>query len=167
MMKALKYRLYPTCNQRCDFHHKQSRLLVDTFETIIFEDLSMHNMVRKPKAKQDEHGKHLPNGAAAKGGLNTSIFDAGWGNFIALVKYKAEDAGVTVVEVDPSKTSQMCSACGEEGEHKDRSRRTHECRHCGVVLDRDWNAAINIQDRGLRPSPRETASLGTFQEATT
>jgi putative transposase len=63
-------------NQRRDFHHKESRILVDTFETIIFEDLSMHNMVRKPKAKQDENGKYLPNGAAAKGGLNKSLLDA-------------------------------------------------------------------------------------------
>ena len=122
-------------------------------------------MVRKPKAKQDENGKYLPNGAAAKGGLNTSILDAGWASFIELVKHKAAWAGVTVMQVDPRKTSQICSACGEEGEHKDLSVRTHECRHCGVVLDRDHNAAINILDRGLGRSPRETASLGMFQEA--
>jgi len=108
----------------------------------VFEDLSMHRMVSKPKAKQDGSGNYLPNGAAAKGGLNKSILDAGWGAFIELVKHKAECAGVTVYEVDPHKTSQICSACGEEGEHKDLSVRTHECRHCGVVLDRDHNAAL-------------------------
>jgi putative transposase len=64
-------------NQRKDFHHKESRILVDTFETIIFEDLSLHHMVRRPKPKQDENGKYLPNGTAAKGGLNKSILDAG------------------------------------------------------------------------------------------
>ncbi|HEY4034891.1 MAG TPA: transposase [Ktedonobacteraceae bacterium] len=152
-------------NQRRDFHHKESRILVDTFETIIFEDLSMHTMVRKPKAKQDENGKYLPNGAAAKGGLNKSILDAGWASFIELVKHKAEWAGVTVYEVDPRKTSQICSACHKEGEHKDLSVRTHVCEYCGVVLDRDKNAAINILDRGLGRSLREPASLGTFQEA--
>ncbi|HEY4034784.1 MAG TPA: transposase [Ktedonobacteraceae bacterium] len=152
-------------NQRRDFHHKESRILVDTYDPIIFEDLSMHNMVRKPKAKQDENGRYLPNGAAAKGGLNKSILDAGWGSFIELVKHKAEWAGVTVMQVDSSKTSQICSACHTEGEHKDLSVRTHVCEHCGIVLDRDHNAARNILDRGLGRSLREPASLGTFQEA--
>ena len=132
----------------------------------MFEDLSMHPMVRRPKIKQDENGHYLPNGASSKAGLNKSILDAGWGAFIELVKHKAEYAGVTVYEVDPKKTSQICSACGEEGEHKDLSVRTHVCIHCGVVLDRDHNAALNILDRGLGRSPRETASSGTFQEAT-
>ncbi|HEY4034325.1 MAG TPA: transposase [Ktedonobacteraceae bacterium] len=150
-------------NQRRDFHHKDSRILVETFETIVFEDLSMHNMVRKPKAKQDENRKYLPNGAAAKGGLNKSILDAGWGSFIELVKHKAEWAGVTVYEVDPSKTSQICSACHKEGEHKDLSVRTHVCEHCGVVLDRDHNAAVNILDRGLGRSLREPVTTGTFR----
>jgi len=155
------------CNQRRDFHHKEARILVETFEIIVFEDLSMHHMVRRPKAKQDENGKYLPNGASAQGGLNTSILDAGWGNFIELVKHKAAYAGVTVYEVDPRKTSQMCSACGKEGEHKDLSVRTHVCVHCGIVLDRDQNAALNILDRGLGRSPRETADTGTFRVATT
>jgi len=153
-------------NQRKDFHHKEARILVETFETIIFEDLSMHNMVRRPKAKQDENGKYLPNGAAAKGGLNKSLLDAGWGNFIELVKHKAECAGVTVYEVDPRKTSQICSACHKEGEHKDLGVRTHVCVHCGVVLDRDHNAALNIRDRGLGRSLREPVSPGMFRDAT-
>jgi len=153
-------------NQRRDFHHKEARHLVETYDPIVFEDLSMHHMVRRPKAKQDESGKYLPNGAAAKGGLNKSILDAGWASFIELVKHKAEYAGVTVYEVDPKKTSQMCSACGKEGEHKDLSVRTHVCIHCGVVLDRDHNAARNILDRGLGRSPRETASTGMFRVAT-
>jgi putative transposase len=97
--------------------------------------------------------------------LNKSILDAGWGSFIELVKHKAEWAGVTVYEVDPRKTSQICSACHEEGEHKDLSIRTHVCVHCGVVLDRDHNAAVNILDRGLGRSLRETASPGTFRGA--
>jgi putative transposase len=84
--------------------------------------------------------------------LNKSILDAGWASFIEMVKHKAAWAGVTVVEVDPRKTSQICSACHKEGEHKDRSRRTHLCTYCGVVLDRDHNAAINILERGLLES---------------
>jgi len=150
-------------NQRRDFHHKESRILVDTFETIIFEDLRVHHMVRKPKPKQDEKGTYLPNGAAAKGGLNTSILDAGWASFIELVKHKAEWAGVTVMQVDPSKTSQICSTCQLVGEHKDLSVRTYVCEYCGIVLDRDTNAAINILDRGLGRSLRETVDTGMFR----
>jgi putative transposase len=150
-------------NQRRDFHHKQSRILVDTFETLVFEDLSMHHMVKRPAPRLSENGKYLPNGAAAKGGLNTSIVDAGWASFIELVKHKAEWAGVTVMQVDPKKTSQICSACHKEGEHKDLSVRTHVCEHCGVVLDRDHNAALNILDRGLGRSLRETVTTGTFR----
>jgi putative transposase len=147
-------------NQRQDFHHKESRILVDLFETIVFEDLSLHHMVKRPKAKQDENGAYLPNGAAAKGGLNKSILDAGWANFISMVKHKAEWAGVTVIEVDPRNTSQECSGCHIKGPHKDLSVRTHTCVFCGMVLDRDHNAAINILSRGLGLSPRETASSG-------
>ncbi len=154
-------------NQRKDFQQKESRILVDTFETIIFEDLSIHHMVKRPKPKQDEEtGAYLPNGAAAKSGLNKSMLDAGWGTFIDLVKHKAAWAGaVTVLEVNPHKTSQICSACHKEGEHKDLSIRTHLCAHCGVVLDRDHNASINILDRGLGRSLREPASTGTFRGA--
>jgi putative transposase len=131
--------------------------LVSTYETIVFEDLSVHNLVRRPKPKQDEDGKHLPNGAAAKSGLNKSILDAGWASFIELVEHKAACAGVAIYKVDPRKTSQLCSACHKEGEHKDLSVRTHVCIHCGVVLDRDHNAAVNILNRGLGRSLRETA----------
>lgn len=151
-------------NQRRDFHHKAARQLVSTFETIVFEDLSIHNMVRRPKPKQDENGNYLPNGASAKSGLNKSIQDAGWGAFIELVEHKAAWAGVTVSKVNPRKTSQLCSACGQEGEHKDLSVRTFICVHCGLVLDRDVNAARNIRDRGLGRSQREPVSQGTFRE---
>jgi putative transposase len=152
-------------NQRRDFHHKASRILVDTYETIVFEDLSIHNMVKRPRPKQDENGKYLPNGASAKSGLNKSIQDAGWASFIELVEHKAAWASVTVYKVDPRKTSQLCSVCHKEGEHKDLSVRMHICIYCGVVLDRDVNAAINILNRGLGRSLREPASQGTFREA--
>jgi putative transposase len=152
-------------NQRYDFHHKAAHQLVSTYETIVFEDLSIHNLVKRPKPKQDENGKYLPNGASAKSGLNKSIQDAGWASFIELVEYKAACAGVTVYKVNPRKTSQICSACGHEGEHKDLSVRTFICIHCGLVLDRDVNAAINILNRGLGRSLRETAWAGTFLSA--
>ena len=67
-----------------------------------------------------------------------------------MVCAKAESAGhVSVVLVDPYKTSQLCSGCKREGPHKDLSERTHACPHCGLVLDRDQNAALNILRLGL------------------
>ena len=131
-------------NQRRDFLQKQANKLVKQFQTIVFEDLQTENLVSRPKPKQDENGKYVPNGASAKAGLNKSIQDAGWGMFIDLCSYKAANAGRNVVKVNPYKTSQICSACLQNCPHKELDERTHICIHCGVVLDRDTNAAINI-----------------------
>lgn len=131
-------------NQRRDFQHKASRHLVTRYQLIAFEGLQTKNLVRRPQPKQDETGAYLPNGAAAKSGLNKSIHEAGWRQFVEMVSVKAASAGRTVVFVDPHKTSQICSGCKREGPHKDLSERTHQCPHCGLVLDRDHNAALNI-----------------------
>ncbi|MBA2391119.1 MAG: transposase [Ktedonobacteraceae bacterium] len=137
-------------NQRADFLHKEARDLVKCYETIVFEDLKPKNLSRRPKPKQDENGTFLPNGAAAKAGLNKSIADAAWGLFVRLVRAKAESAGhTTVVLVNPKNTSQICSGCKRKGPHKDLDERTHTCQHCGLVLDRDHNAALNILRLGL------------------
>lgn len=142
-------------NQRQNFLHQQSRQLVNTYETIVFEDLAPSKMSKAPATKQDENGKYLPNGASQKAGLNKSIRDAGWSYFVTMCEYKAEWAGTTVVRVDPYKTSQVCSSCGIEGPHKDLSERTHTCTNCGVVFDRDHNAAINIKNIWLGRSLRK------------
>jgi putative transposase len=133
------------CNQRKNFLHKEARNLVNCYETIVFEDLKLKNMSRRPQPKQDSEGMYLPNGAAAKGGLNKSLADVAWGWFVRLVCAKAESAGHTrVVLVNPKDTSQVCSGCLRKGPHKDLDERTHTCEHCGLVLDRDHNAACNI-----------------------
>ncbi|WP_165360790.1 zinc ribbon domain-containing protein, partial [Candidatus Chloroploca sp. Khr17] len=62
---------------------------------------------------------------------------------------KAEEAGRTVVLVDPAYTSQLCSSCGELVKKTLRDR-THSCPNCGLVMDRDHNAARNILHRGLQ-----------------
>ena len=129
-------------NQRRDFLHKASRKLVNAYGMLVFEDLQAPNMGKRPKPKQDENGRYLPNGAAAKSGLNKSIADAGWSMFQQFCIYKAEEAGRTVLFVNPKYTSQVCSGCGTVVK-KDLSERWHECS-CGCSLDRDHNAAINI-----------------------
>ncbi len=79
--------------------------------------------------------------------LARSIQEQTWGKFTVLLNEKAESAGVTVVAVNPEGTSQECSSCGAEVK-KELSIRVHRC-DCGLVLDRDVNAAINILHRGI------------------
>ncbi|MFL5703869.1 MAG: RNA-guided endonuclease InsQ/TnpB family protein [Ktedonobacteraceae bacterium] len=134
--------------QRKDFQHKASKKLIERYQLLVFEDIKTDNLTRKPKPKQDQTGHYLPNGAAAKGGLNTSILDAGWGTFVQMCTYKAAWAGRTLMKVDPKFTSQVCSGCGHV-KKKDLSERWHSCE-CGTELDRDVNAAINILERGRR-----------------
>jgi len=129
-------------NQRRDFLHKQSRQIVNRYQVMVFEDIQIGNLVKRPQPKQDEQGKYLPNGASAKGGLNQSILDAGWGMFMEMVASKAEGAGRTVLKVNPKYTSQICSTCGTLRK-KTLEERWHSC-DCGAEMDRDVNAAINI-----------------------
>jgi putative transposase len=131
-------------NQRADFQHKAARQLVNEHQIIVFEDLQLTNLVKHAKPKQDEQGNYLPNGAAAKSGLTKSILDNGLGQFVSTVTYKAAEAGRQVYTIDPRYTSQVCSGCGTKGAKKDLSERVHTCTHCGLVLDRDTNAAKNI-----------------------
>lgn len=88
--------------QKRDFHHKQARHLVKQHQTMVFEELEITNLSKRAKPKQDEGtGQYLPNGAAAKSGLNKSILDAGWGQFQQIVTHKAACAGRMVLKVNP------------------------------------------------------------------
>src|SRR6266566_9773823 len=134
-------------NQRQDFLHKQSRKLVNRYQIIALEDLQTANLVKRPKPKQDaETGQYLPNGAAAKAGLNKSINDAGWSQFVQLCVYKAAWAGRTLVQVNPKYTSQICPNCGTIRK-KTLEERWHSCE-CGCELDRDTASAKVILDLG-------------------
>ncbi len=125
-------------NRRTDFLHKESRKIADTYETVYFEDLKIRNMVR--------------NHCLAK-----SISDAGWGRFIGMIAYKEEESGGQLIKVNPRNTTQNCSRCGEHVK-KTLSDRIHECPYCGLVMDRDHNAALNILARGreIRREPPES-----------
>jgi putative transposase len=129
-------------NQRKDFLHKASHQIISSYGLIVLEDLQPATMSKRPKPKQDENGNYIPNGAAAKGGLNKSIVDAGWAMFQQFCTYKAANAGREVLLVNPKYTSQVCSGCGTVNK-KELSERWHSCE-CGTELDRDHNAAINI-----------------------
>lgn len=116
-------------NKRRDFHHKEALELIRRYGFIAVEDLTITTM----------------------GGprwLNRAIRDAGWGQFLNILKYKAESAGTQVVAVNPAGTSQDCSGCGQKVPKTLRERK-HSCPHCGLVLHRDENAARNILARAL------------------
>jgi putative transposase len=112
--------------QRRDFHHKEARKLVQTYDVIYHEDLRVANLVQ--------------NHSLAK-----SISDAGWSAFLTILAFKAANAGKRVQAVNPAFTSQRCSGpgCGMIV-HKGLSVRWHACPACGTSLHRDHNAALNI-----------------------
>jgi transposase len=135
--------------QRTDFHHKTALALVRQYDTVYHEAIQSANLSRRPAPKPDGEGGYLPNGAAGKVGLNKSIHDAGWGSFLNILACKAAWAGKRAEAVNPTYTTQDCSGCGERI-RKSLSVRTHVCTNCGLIMDRDENAARNIQWRGQR-----------------
>src|SRR5262249_62348011 len=133
--------------QRSDFHHKTALALVRAYDTIYVEAIQPSNLSRRPAPKQDEHGTYEHNGASQKAGLNTSMHDAGWRHVLSILAYKAACAGKRVEAVPAAYTMQDCSGCSERIATS-LSVRTHVCTHCGLMLDRDENAALNIRRAG-------------------
>jgi putative transposase len=115
-------------NVRRDHAHKLTRRLVAEFGLIAIEDLNIDGL--------------------AGGFLAQQVRDQGWAAFLAVLEYKAEEAGTRLIRVPPKGTSQTCSGCGF-AVPKPLSERTHRCPDCGLVIDRDTNAARNILRLGL------------------
>jgi putative transposase len=149
--------------QRCDFHHKTALALVRAYDTIYVEAIQPANLSRRPASKPDGNGGYAHNGASRKAGLNKSIQDAGWRHFLSILAFKAACAGKRVEAVNPAYTSQDCSGCGERI-YKSLSVRTHVCTNCGLILDRDENAARNILWRGQRLRGLPAVAGGTNRE---
>jgi putative transposase len=110
--------------RREDFAHQHSRRMVNGYDLIAVEDLSVNRMVHH----------HC---------LAKSIQDVAWSQFARLLSYKAAWAGRKYVAVNPAYTSQDCSRCGHR-QQLSLADRTYTCPCCGVVLDRDLNASRNI-----------------------
>lgn len=130
-------------NRRKDYLHKQSSELVSNYEFLAVEGLNVKGMIKK--------------GGKQKRGLNRSMSDAALGLFLQLLASKAEEAGCEVVQVPPKDTTQACCICGTIV-RKGLYDRTHACS-CGLVMDRDLNAAINILLRGLALAGREPSEV--------
>jgi len=129
-------------NQRANFLHQESRKLVNRYETLVFEDLDIRQMV-------EQRPWHA---------LNRTILDSSWDKFVFCCSYKAANAGGKVIKVNPKNTTKMCSRCGALVE-KDLSERIHLCPNCGLKIDRDLNASINILRRGQSSLVRRKSFL--------
>ena len=153
--------------QRYQFHYETAQKILNKASVVFVEDLAVKNMSRRCKPKQDETGKFIPNGQSQKSGLNKSIADAGWSQFIDILSFKAERAGMNVIKVNPKGTSQHCSIC-LNAVPKALKDRWHSCPSCGLEVDRDTNSAVLIKKVGLgvvltlkrsRKNPREAHAV--------
>ncbi len=115
-------------NQRKDFHYKTVKKLLSQGKNIGHEALNIKGIARTRMAK--------------------SVHDAGWGAFLQILSIKAERAGLMTIAVNPNGTTQDCSGCAQKVPKTIRDR-WHSCPHCGLELDRDHNAAINIKHRAV------------------
>lgn len=114
-------------NQRLDFLHKISSEIISDNQAIVLEDLKIKDMVQNRK-------------------LAKSISEVSWGQFRLMIEYKADWYGRAVVIAPPSyASSQLCSGCGNKSSQtKDLSCRTYNCPVCGLEIDRDYNASLNL-----------------------
>jgi putative transposase len=146
---ATRYR--KLANQRRNFHHHIARALVAHYGLLVVEDLKVRNLVRRPAPRPDPNqpGRFLPNRAAAKTGLHRSIHDAGWAQFVSILRAKAEEAGRVVIDVDPRHTSDRCEACGHTARENRATQAVFSCRGCGHTVNADEHAARNILRAGL------------------
>jgi putative transposase len=113
-----------------DFQHKLTTWLVTEYDAVFVEDLDVKRML---EGSQNAKNKQ----------------DAAWRQFITLLEYKADLHGCHVRQVNPENTTKMCSECGVKTD-KPLWVREHSCPSCGFELDRDWNAALNVLERGLK-----------------
>ena len=119
-------------NQRNDFLHKESKKLAIEYDVIVVEDLNMKNISRCLK-------------------LGKATHDNGFGMFRTMLKYKLEHNGGQLIKISkwyPS--TKTCNCCGNKVKSIPLGQRIYSCEKCGSVIDRDYNAALNIKDEGLR-----------------
>ncbi|MGW9498697.1 RNA-guided endonuclease InsQ/TnpB family protein [Streptomyces prasinus] len=137
--------------QRLDHAHKTALGLVRENDFIAHEDLKIRNMSKtaKPKPDPDKPGAFLPNGGAAKTGLNRIIADAGWGVFLTILHAKAESAGRKVIAVDPRNTSRQCPECGHIAKENRPTQEKFHCVSCGHQAHADEVGATNVLRAGL------------------
>ena len=124
--------------------HRVTTDLVKRFGLIAVENLRIRNMTRSAAGTLEKPGKNV----RQKSGLNRSIAEQTWGIMRQQISYKAAWAGRDLVLIDPKHTSQTCSVC-EVVDPAFRNGKDFRCRACGVDLDADLNASVNILKRAM------------------
>ena len=124
--------------------HRITTEIVRNHDFIAVEDLRIGDMTRSARGTAEKPGRNV----AAKSGLNRNVLEQSWGIIISQLDYKSQWYGREFVKVDPKYTSQTCSGCGvvASGNRQDK---TYNCGSCGLRIDADTNAALNILGRGL------------------
>ena len=124
--------------------HRITTELVRHHDFIAVEDLRIDDMTRSARGTAERPGRNV----SAKSGLNRNIIEQSWGIIAAQLQYKTQWCGREFVKVDSKYTSQMCSGCGVVAS-ENRQDKLYNCGICGLGMDADTNAAINILRRGL------------------
>lgn len=127
-------------NRRKDATHKLTTRLATSHRGIAIEDLRLKNMTRSARGTAAEPGRNV----AAKAGLNRALLANAHGDFRRMLAYKCERSGATLVAVNPAHTSQTCSRCGHCAPENRESQAVFVCVACGLQLNADHNAALNI-----------------------
>ena len=125
---------------RSNFLHQASARLIRDYDVVVVEALNIQPLARSMLARD--------------------VHDAAWSKFISFLRYKAARAGTQLIEVNPRNSSQECSGCGVIVSKRLHDR-WHQCRNCGLSIDRDLNAARNILRRaGVGPCLPNVADCG-------
>ena len=149
--KVARYQRYGGDVRRELAHQTSHVLATDTrYKLFVFEALQVKSMTKKAKPKQDEQGRWLRNGAAAKSGLNKAILASAWGQTKVFLQYKARRQGKLVIEVPAFYSSQECGQCSHIHQDNRVSQSEFVCQSCGHTDHADHNAAKVIAARGVR-----------------
>ena len=135
-----------------DWQHKTTTALVRAYDLIAIENLNLQGMTRRANIKPDPNhaGRFLPNGQAAKRGLNHSLRAAALGGMASKLEYKTQAAAHSrLILVNPAYTSRTCSKCGHCAKENRESQAVFQCQQCHTRMNADVNAAINILNRGV------------------
>lgn len=141
-------------DRRRDWVEKITTRVAANNDMVVVEELAIRNMVRRaiPKPDPDNPGRYLPNGAAAKAGLNKAIYANCWGLFAKRLGQKMKASGTTLVEVSARYSSQECRKCGHTAKENRQSQTVFLCIACGHGDHADHNAAEIVLARA-RPAP--------------